>query len=202
MKLLQHPSRRQAAFSLMELLVVIAIIALLAAMTMGAFTFAQRSAMRNRTTAMHRAIISGLENYHSEYGEYPSPLGDVLDTFNGKTYNTAGAAMLYQALSGDGTDSIQLGTGNKTTSDNKWDANEKMMLTDMPKEMYTKGGRNSYLLLDAFGHPFQYTKGGTTNAVNSSFDLWSYGEDEENTKLNDKDSKKSAKTSAKWIKNF
>jgi len=186
----------------MELLVVISIIALLAAMTMGAFTFAQKSAMRNRTTAMHRAIISGLENYHSEYGEYPAPASDSSDTFNKKTYNIGGATMLYQALSGDGSDKIKLGSGGAAASDGRWDTDEKMMLTDMPKEMYMRGGKNSYMLLDAFYHPFQYTKGGTANAVNSSFDLWSYGEDEENTKSTDKSSKQNPRTSAKWIKNF
>ncbi len=187
----------------MELLVVISIIALLAAITMGAFTFAQKAAMRNRTTAMHRAIISGLENYNSEWGEFPSPASSgETDTFSGKTYNTSGASMLYQALTGDGTDKIKIGSGAGSSSDGKWTDGEKMLLTEMPKEFYSKGGSNIYMLVDAFIHPFQYTKGGTTEAVNPSYDLWSYGEDEEHTETADKQSKQDAAMSAKWIKNF
>ena len=197
------PTRRNQAFTLMELLVVIAIIAILAAMTMGTFSYAQKSAMRNRTTAVHRAIISGLENYNSEYGEYPEPASDGASReFNGRNYKIGGAQMLYQALTGDGTSSIKIAAGGGGASDGKWTDDEKMLLTDMPKEMYTLSGTNLYMLLDGFAHPFQYTKGGTTNAVNPTFDLWSYGEDESNTQETGKGPKQDAKTSAKWIKNF
>ena len=193
----------RGGFTLMELLVVISIIALLAAMTMGAFTYAQRAAMRNRTTATHRAIISGLENYNSEYGEFPSPTNtEETDEFHRRSYHVGGAMMLYQALSGDGTDRIQLGSGSATSSDGVWSDGEKMLLTDMPKEMYTIGGANINMLIDAFGHPFQYTKGGTADAINPSYDLWSYGEDENNTMSVDRGSKENASASAKWIKNF
>lgn len=201
-----HPRtirRLHAGFSLMELLVVISIIALLASMTMGAFSYVQKAAMRNRTTAMHRAIISGLENYHSEFGEYPEPTGGGgMETFHGRSYDTSGARMLYQALSGDGANMIKLASGGGRGSDGKWDADEKMLLTDMPKEMYTVAGSNRNMLLDGFSHPFQYTKGGTEQALNPTFDLWSYGEDEVNVKAADKGTKQSAKATAKWIKNF
>lgn len=198
----RNPHRLHAAFTLMELLVVISIIALLASMTMGAFSYVQKAAMRNRTTAMHRAIISGLENYHSEFGEYPEPAGGGMDTFHGRSYGTGGARMLYQALSGDGTDMIRLASGGGRASDGKWDADEKMMLTEMPKEMYSVAGSNRNMLLDGFSHPFQYTKGGTQQAINPTFDLWSYGEDDENTMAEDRGIKQSAKATAKWIKNF
>ena len=55
-------------FTLIELLVVITIMALMAALTMGAFTYAQKSAARGRTTATHVAIISGLERYRNDFG--------------------------------------------------------------------------------------------------------------------------------------
>lgn len=199
----QISARRQAAFTLMELLVVISIIALLAAMTMGAFTYAQRAAMRNRTTATHRGIISGLENYSSEFGEFPEPAsGGGTEIFNGKSYNTASAKMLYQALSGDGTNKINISSGSSIASNGKWETDEKMLFTDMPKEMYTFRGENIYMLIDAFAHPFQYTKGGTNDAINPTYDLWSYGEDDQNTQSVDKSSKQDAKTAAKWIKNW
>lgn len=196
-------SRHPAAFTLMELLVVISIIALLAAMTMGAFSYVQKAAMRNRTTATHRGIISGLENYNSEYGEFPQPTGaGGTETFHGKSYNTGSAKMLYQALTGDGSNMIMIASGGGAASNGRWEDGEKMQLTDMPKEMYTFQGQNLYMLLDGFNHPFQYTKGGAADAVNPTYDLWSYGEDEENTKATDKGSKQSSKVSAKWIKNF
>ena len=200
---LYAPVRRPPGFTLMELLVVISIIALLAAMTMGAFSYVQRAAMRNRTTAMHRAIISGLENYSSEFGEFPEPSGGGgMETFHGRSYNTGSAKMLYQALSGDGSNRIQIASGGTSASDGRWEGDEKMLLTDMPKEMYTFGGRNMYMLLDGFSHPFQYTKGGTADAINPTFDLWSYGEDDENTDSVSKASKQDPKASIKWIKNF
>lgn len=203
MTLFSHAfNRRRSGFTLMELLVVIAIIALLAAMTMGAFTYVQKAAMRNSTTATHRAIISGLENYHSEYGEFPEPKSaGGTETFHGKSYNTGGAKMLYQALSGDGSSAIKIASGGTGASDGKWADDEKMLLTEMPNKMYTYQGTNIYMLIDGFSHPFQYTKGGTTDAVNPTFDLWSYGEDEEHTTAVDKASKSST-YSAKWIKNF
>ena len=197
------PIRRNHAFTLMELLVVIAIIAILAAMTMGTFSYAQKAAMRNRTTAVHRAIVSGLENYNSEYGEYPEPASEGTSSeFNGRSYKTGGALMLYQALTGDGTSNIKIAAGGGGASDGRWTDDEKMLLTEMPKEMYTLSGTNLYMLLDGFAHPFQYTKGGTADAVNPTFDLWSYGEDEANTQVTGKGQKQDAKTSAKWIKNF
>lgn len=204
MKSLPTGTRRSVrAFTLIELLVVIAIMAILAALTLGVYSYATKGAARNRTTALHRGIISGLESYNSEYGEYPEPKNpDDTEDFNNKTYKTGGAKMLYQALSGDGTNEIVIGTGASTTSDGNWTAEEKMLLAEMPREMYTLAGTNRYMLLDGFGHPFQYTKGGTQDALNPTFDLWSYGEDEANTQATDQTTKRDAKLSAKWIKNF
>jgi prepilin-type N-terminal cleavage/methylation domain-containing protein len=55
---------RSAGFTLIELLVVIAIIALLASLTIGAFSYATAAAGRNRTSATQAAIMSGLERYN------------------------------------------------------------------------------------------------------------------------------------------
>lgn len=211
----RHPSR--AGFTIVELLVVITIIALLFALTIGGFTYAQKSAARSRTTVAMNAIKSALERYSTEFGEYPEPQnpGDTID-IAGKSYDVSGAAMLYQALSGDGYDNIAIAetpaNAGPSNSDGSIDENESknIMLTDMPKEIWiNRDGR--YFMADGFGKPFQYTKaetqnGGTSeNTINSTYDLWSYGEDEENYTARSTDTLNAGPikdASAKWIKNW
>lgn len=193
-------------FTLIELLVVMVIISILVGLTFGGFSYARHASMRNRTAATHRAIISGLENYNAEFGEYPAPANPgQTDEFNKNSYPVGGAKMLYQALSGDGTSEIQIASGGGNPSDGKWDSSEKMLLTDMPKQMYTVGETNRYMLLDGYIHPFQYTKGGSTDAVNPTFDLWSfgsYGDKGEDLASIGRETKQNTKATAKWIVNW
>lgn len=207
----------RAGFTVVELLVVITIIALLFALTIGGFTYAQRSAARSRTTVAMNAIKSGLERYTTEFGEYPAPQnpGDTV-AFGDKTYEVGAAAMLYQALSGDGYDNILIAevpaNAGMANSDGSLDQNESknVMLTDMPKEIWTnRDGR--YYMIDGFGKPFQYIKadtsdvGGSQVTINTTYDLWSYGEDEENYTARSIDTLSAGPVkdaSAKWIKNW
>ncbi len=211
MKTCHARTRRAEGFSLMELLVVITIIGLLSALTMGAFRYAQQASARNRTMAMAKGIESGLTSYNAEWGEYPQPANeDDQDTFNGMSFNVGGAKMLYQALTGDGSSEIKLAAGGGNASDGQWDDDEKLIFKEMPMEMYmiSSGGArvNRYMLVDGFYQPFQYTKGGTPEAVNPTFDLWSFGNVEaaksDLTDVQDKQAKLDSKTTAKWIKNF
>lgn len=200
-----HPfARRHAGFTLIELLVVIAIIALLASLTIGAFSYATTAAARNRSSATSAAIMAGLEKYHTEFGEYPAPAAPSgTAQFNNVTYLAGGAEMLYQAMSGDGTSAIELATGGGRGSDGNIDDDEarNMMMTDMPKEMWLQvGGR--YYMIDGFRHPLQYTKGGQSNAVNPTYDLWSYGQDEQSSQDDSLSSKTNPQTNAKWITNW
>ncbi len=200
-----HPSiRRPAGFTMVELLVVIAIIALLASLTIGAFSYATTAAARNRTSATHGAIMNSLEKYLQEQAEYPMPAApDATAQFNNITYKAGGAEMLYQALSGDGTSAIQLASGGGRGSDGRIDDDEARYITmpDMPKETWIQvGGR--YYVIDGFRRPFQYTKGGQANAVNPTYDLWSYAQDEQNTQDDSLGAKMNPQINAQWITNW
>jgi prepilin-type N-terminal cleavage/methylation domain-containing protein len=206
-------------FTLIELMVVISIMALLAGLTFMGFQHAQTSAARSKSDSFKTAIISGLEAYHTEFGEYPQQKGNSTSRFGQQSYNVSGAMMLYQALSGDGTSEMKLSKGGGHPSDGKVDDNElsNIMLHDMPRDMWKKTA-DGYLLIDGFGKPFQYTKyvnsqGGTHAAadatvtkndvtVNNTYDLWSFGGDEAHTSAVDLAAKQNPKINGKWIKNW
>lgn len=214
-----HPFKKplRAGFTVIELLVVITIIALLFALTVGGYTYAQRSAARNRTTVAMNAIKSGLERYFNEFGEYPTPQNPEDSIAVGpRTYRVGGAAMLYQALSGDGYDAIQMATtptnAGEAMSNGSLEEQESknVMLTDMPKEIWVKKDGRFYMV-DGFGNPFQYEKakqavsGSDPSTVNTTYDLWSYGEDEENTSALSTDTLTAGTVkdaSQKWVKNW
>lgn len=211
-----HTSRRLSkGFTLMELMAVVAIMATLAALTMVGFRHAQTTAARNRTAAFHRAIISGLEQYSNDFGEYPTPRNtSAVGNFGGKQIPSGGAAMLYQALSGDGNDQILLGTSNASQSDGEVSAVEVqyVKLTDMPREMVLQADQNMWVLADGFNHPFQYTKGpdkprpgqpqSAPTTMNPTYDLWSFAESENFPSNPGLSEKRDVKQSAKWIKNW
>jgi len=205
-------------FTLIELMVVVAILGLLATLTLMGFRYAQVSAMRNRTTAFHKAIMSGLENYKSDFGEYPRPKKPgTTSQIKDKTYVVGGALMLYQAMSGDGDSSID--TANPTlgpsTGRMEGDKTNNVELKEMPKEMWTKDTAG-YMLVDGFGHPFQYavpsigskvqygqdTTKVTADTINNTYDLWSFGDDTKNTAQITLQARRNEMISGKWIKNW
>ncbi|MDZ4403482.1 prepilin-type N-terminal cleavage/methylation domain-containing protein [Prosthecobacter sp.] len=209
------------AFTLLEMLVVITIISLLAALTMGGYTYAMNSSKRRITTGTFEAIKLSLERYNSEFGEYPEASGDaqMVEILPGKSYDTSGAACLYQALTGDGFDQIKGASASATSdessaqSDGKTEGTaeiRKMMLVEVPRTIWTvKNSR--YIIIDGFGRPFQYIKAATPETVgetpeattiNSTYDLWSYSEDEVNTTLKSIDTLDKAQASVKWVKNW
>lgn len=211
----------RAAFTLIELLIVVTIIALLFALTIGGFSYAQRAAARSKTAATLKAVQSALERYNTEFGEYPEPNnpGDTI-SIRDKTYGVAGAAMLYQAMSGDGYDAIKVAVAPANAgppqSDGNIDPNEakNIMLTDMPKEVWrVQDGR--YFMIDGFGNPLQYIRAAPQNltgtgsaaptTINTHYDLWSYSEDEDNTMATSLETNSGGplkQASEKWIKNW
>ena len=183
-------------------IVLVLLLALYVATFCGGTQCGGNAPQRNRTSAYHRAIMSALENYRSDYGEYPSPKApDVRAALNGQDYDMSGALMLYQALSGDGDDHIRSANGGHVASDGKVSEAElkNVFLKEMPKEMVLKTDAG-YILADGFGHPFQYTLGGV-DSVNETYDVWSFAEDPPPAKV-DKTAKQAEAISGKWIKNW
>lgn len=221
---------RTRAFTLVEMLIVITIISLLAALTLGGYTYAMRSSKRRVTTGTFEAIKAALERYNTEFGEYPQPAGSnqMVAFPPGVTpYDTSGASCLYQALTGDGYDQIKgvtssgssaAGGGTGGSSDGKVEGDAEInnkKFTDIPQTIFTRKGA-TYILIDGFGHPFQYIKatvpavanGGNNNnannptTINNTYDLWSYSEDEVNTTKQSISTLADPTLSAKWIKNW
>ncbi len=223
MNLTRIPSGKPKGFTLIELMVVVTIIALLFSLTVGVFTYAQRSAARSRTQAGLTAFASGLDQYQRDFGEYPEPAAPDETTFlQERSYVVGGGAMLYQALRGDGFDKIKLATTPENVpaaSDGQVDELEiaNVKIKDLPKELWRQQD-GVYFMSDGFGNPYQYTKATKVDVtlradsqpdpvtINSStYDLWSYAEDTENTNsrsVETKDSETLRDASLKWIKNW
>lgn len=217
--------RRASGFTLVEMMIVISIIIVLAALTLGGYNYAMRGSKRRTTEATMTAITSSLERYFEKYGEYPEPASqeEFVQTMPGKQYNVGGARCLYQALRGDGYDAIKgaedSAGGGTAASDGDFDEVEvlNVMFKDMPPTMWRKLN-GSYFMVDGFYNPFQYAKAppaGTTAAggvggssgeveptINSTYDLWSYGDDDINTSAKSSDAIGRPEIAAKWIKNW
>ena len=133
------------------------------------------NASRHKTESFLMAIKSGLEAYRSDFGEYPRPkLPKTFVKFGSVNYDISGALMLYQVLSGDGTDAIDCKLPPRA-SNGKIDDEELpyMKLTDMPRDMW-KRIPEGYIIVDGYGHPVQY-ESANAETLNHTYDLWSFG---------------------------
>jgi prepilin-type N-terminal cleavage/methylation domain-containing protein len=211
---------RFRGFTLVEMLVVITIIAMLAALTMGGYTYAMRGSREKTTRGTFEAVQTALETYNTEFGEFPEPAGtdQMVEFIPGKSYDVSGAACLYQALSGDGYDQIKGVTadsneGATATSDGKTEGDgevKNVTMREMPQSMYmNKNG--VYVLIDGFARPFQYIKavppttGGEDTdpvTINTTYDLWSYNYDDVNTTKKSIEAVEDPRMALKWIKNW
>jgi prepilin-type N-terminal cleavage/methylation domain-containing protein len=225
MKLPLPPIRRAAAFTLVETLVVVTIMGVLAALILGTFSYAQDKSKRTATEVRMGVITSALELYRNDFGSYPevASAGETV-SIRKLQYEVGGAEMLYQALSGDGTDKILVktsdGAGSGEASDGTVEGPEaqNVKVRDLKKDMWlNQDGR--YFMVDGWGVPFQYVRAVNTTVASTpggqppppatmnptSYDLWSYGTDTENTSARSIDVKTNTELrqqSEKWIKNW
>lgn len=192
-------------------LLLVALLALTAAhfLKPDGYNIHPRPSKQKSTSEALQTLVRELDSYRSQFGEYPKPSNpdEQAEILPGKPYRIGAAKCLYQALSGDGEDAIKgiPPNGHPSQSDGKIGADETkyVVMSDIPRDMIRKVGDN-YILVDAIGLPFQYVvaDGGTTTTINSHYDLWSYGEDDQNTLSTSKDTKDDPKRATKWIKNW
>jgi type II secretory pathway pseudopilin PulG len=182
---------------------VIAIIAMLAALGFAGLRFAQNKSREKETVNLIADIGKSIEEYRQERGNYPRPANPEEETsIDSKSYGVGGAKMLYQVLSGDGTDAIKGGaklpTGTqKSAEDPKEPGVGKIYMDTViaPTQQQIKdkkhvklvesSGESSYFVVDPWRHPLQYQvpekdkNGLVSDSVkmhsSSNFELWSYG---------------------------
>ena len=194
---------RHQGFTLMELLIVMTIIASLVGITAAAAGMMQKKARRLKADAQVESISLGLEKYKLEYSEYPAVKGQQKAEFDGLNYTVAGARMLYQALSGDGTSAIKGLSGRPSNGKlNESRDGEVFLASADPANTAAGmvaqiGDSSNYFLQDPFEKPYQYkSKGDTTREADlhnpETFDLWSFGYDDTGN----------ASEAEKWITNW
>jgi hypothetical protein len=163
---------------------------------------------RRSSEATMQVVAASLGRYFDFNGEYPEPAkpNESIEIEPGVFLQIGAAKCLYQALTGDGNDAIKGVVGEAATSSNGTLENEELkhiMFKDMPPSMWRKIGE-SYIIVDGYGRPFQYIKADPEkkNTINSTYDLWSYGDDETHLRATSKDTEADPAIGAKWIKNW
>jgi len=163
--------RREAAFTLIEILVVIVIISILVGIVLGTAKYAQGKAARSRAASEIAAMETALENYKNDNGVYPT-------TPNGRPTSAlalpyGNSPVLYSAL--------VAGAPN----------NHKTYFTFKPNQIRAINNTTTNIV-DPFGMPYNYyctqtaaipAQNDQTNSV--TFDLWSYGLDNQNGTADD-----------------
>lgn len=159
--------------------------------------------MRLKDVELHARILYALETFATANKFVPTPAHpDDTVQINGVTFKSGGAAMLYQVLRGDGSDQISETAAGGTASDDSManDNPEKEISTVFEGDKIQINGK--WLLVDSFGHPVQYQKGGTTDVLNPKYDMWLYGGDVRHTDRHDAAAKSDPEIMSKWIRNF
>ena len=192
---------RGAALSV--LIVAVAVIVVLASLGVGAWKFANATSQRLRDVELHGRVLFSLDAYKTASSHYPTPAHpEETVEIDGIKFPSGGAAMLYQVVSGDGNDQILESASAPVVSDGD-PANDdplKVYSTVLPENRKQINGR--WLIVDSFGHPVQYQKGGGPDAINKTYDVWLFGGDVSNVNRSDSAAKKDSGVIASWIRNF
>jgi type II secretory pathway pseudopilin PulG len=182
-------SRRPNSFSLVELLTVIALIAILAGLTIAAFSGVQRTALRNRAQNEIKAMGSALESYKADNGGYPIPAAVTFTSTN--VYTTAApnllngiyqqsSATLYEQLSGYTNVNYTYGTYTSPPGHVYYAFNSRQL-----------GNNNAasgapVFIQDPFGNSYGYFNGNGVNVPfngTNQYDLWSTAGDTAGTNM-------------------
>jgi prepilin-type N-terminal cleavage/methylation domain-containing protein len=161
-------------FTLVELLAVMAIIAIIAGLTIGAFSYANRRSVESRTKAEIKALELAIEAYKLDKGAYPASANTTRGTVSAAIANSK---ELYKALSGNsaGT-SLAPDSGNRAYF---------TAFNDGKNGNITKDS-GLYYILDPNRSPYNYIAGSPSVQTNKvSFDLWSFGIDGVNDTADD-----------------
>ncbi|MBK1829623.1 prepilin-type N-terminal cleavage/methylation domain-containing protein [Verrucomicrobiaceae bacterium R5-34] len=171
----KHSSSRSSVggFTLVEIIVVIAIIAVLATMTVGGLSFYKQKAAENKTKVFIASVSRALDEYHSDFNEYPEETASDLDD---------STEILYRELYGDGAD-VNVGTGGAGTTDGSPDEGATVYLDALnpnlagsQKNVEESGGE--YFLIDGFRNRLRYRNDpNSPDMQNPDYDLWSAGRD-------------------------
>lgn len=151
---------------MIELLVVISIIAVLAGLVAAVASGAMKASKLRKAQGQITAIQEALEAYKGKYGNYPRPVGGTEDP-------EVVAKMLYQAVSGDGTNMID--GAEPTASDGDPGTDGEYFL----EAAFYKNGKSTfvhkdYYLMDPWRQPYNYMRGVDSNQTmnKTTFDLW------------------------------
>ncbi len=176
--------RRRRGFTMIELLVVISIVAVLAGLVAMVATGASAQSKRRKATVQIKAIEEALEVYKNEYGNYPRPTG-------GSTDAIIQAKMLYQAVTGDGTNFID-GVPPSPSDGNPGTDGELILEAAFPGSKRSAFVHEDRYLVDPWHRPYNYVRGDENNETynKTTFDIWSEASNKENL---DED---------KWISNW
>ena len=195
--------RPPKAFALRWILTAVALVSLLVSFAAGARKFANERSVRNSCIVTHARILGFLEAYKTEYQDYPMAAHpDETVVIDGQTFPVGAAMMLYQVMSGDGTDQVGTPAPTAKASDGTLDNDEPPKIGGGFDWFSWKLVDGRRFVADALGHPFQYEKGGSPDAVNPSFDLWSCMGDRATIGKRDAATKRDPSKTANWVKNF
>ena len=152
---------------MIEILVVIVIMLALTALAVPIVKGVQERSKRSKAKVQIQAIADGLEQYKTIWGNYPEPA-------NGSKNPIDQAKMLYQAMSGDGTNMIRGGVP-PTPSDGRTDPQGKLIMPAAFAGSKTAHFvHEDYYLMDPWGRPYNYMRGDEDNQTfnKTTFDLW------------------------------